>query len=211
MALLDMIRQEAPATDKAAETVVKLTADNHAAQARLEAARAAYGNALVDEVEGQATAASVAKLKAEVSAAQDQASANAAALLMAQARQRNAQAATQRSQHAQQWDKSVALADKRQHALDALGRTAEQFAAAWREVLRLNADLYEALPAKPDMDAALLNVIQIETAIRRELLRTGIDWAISYPWGKETLPPFGESYKDAAAVVRAWRGNAMGA
>jgi hypothetical protein len=113
MALLDMIRQEAPAT-------VKLTADNHAAQARLEAARAAYGNALVDEVEGQATAASVAKLKAEVSAAQDQASANAAALLMAQARQRTAQAATQRSQHAQQWDKSVALADKRLLALDAI-------------------------------------------------------------------------------------------
>ena len=210
MALLDMIRQEAPATDKAAETVAKLAADNDTAQARLEAARAAYGNALVDEAEGHATAASVAKLKNEVTAAQDQAGASAAALLMAQARQRASQVATQRSEHAQQWDKAVGLADARQHALDALGRTAEQFAGAWREVLRLNADLYEALPAKPDMDAAVLNVSQIETAIRRELLRTGVDWAISYPWGKETLPPFSDAYKDAAAVVQAWRSNAAG-
>jgi hypothetical protein len=207
----DLMRRDIPpAGGKLLPVLDKLALDNDTAQAKLEGARVAYGNALVDEAEGHATAPQVARLKADVAEAQDRASASAAALLMAQARHRASQVAAQRSAEAAQWDQAVAVANTRQNALDALGRTAEQFAGAWREVLRLNADLYQALPAKPDMDAAFMNIPQIETALRRELLRLGVDWATSYPWGKQTLPPFSAAYEDAATVVDGWRNKANG-
>jgi SAM-dependent methyltransferase len=173
-------------------------------RARAEAAAEAYANALADLAEGTGDDAKVAKLKRERDAAKDTALDSSETLLALQARQRAATVASKRNADAQQWDKAVALVDARQAAFEHLGKQAKAFAESWREVLRLNGELYGVLPAKPDMDAAVLNVPQIETAVRRELLRLGVDWATSYPWGRETLPPMMDAFNGAPSVVRNW-------
>lgn len=213
MALSDLLiaKSALSASEKATATVAKLVAENDGAMATLEAALNAYGNALADYADGDGDETNVARLRKALESARIKVDASEVALRTAQERRLSTLAREALANNAQQWDRAIALADDRQKALESLSAVAVTFAKTWQEVVKLNNDLYGALPNAPDMYAAVLNVDQLEIAVRKELLRLGVGWAFSYPWGRETLPPMMDELEAVPSVFRTWRDQHKGA
>lgn len=104
------------------------------------------------------------------------------------------------------WSKAIALAEARAKALKSLSQTIRAFAEEWIEVKRLNEELYGALPAKLDLDAAKMRLNTVADLIRKEMCKQGVEWA------DETAPsvlisfrPFDEIMAETPAVIRGWR------
>ncbi len=171
----------------------------------LTAAQSTWSNAVADEVEGfGGSAACVAAEKAlhEAKRAEDKAR---TALEAYDARIRSSAQQVETDILLAQWDKAVKLADARAAAAAKVARSAAEFAADYTNLLRLTGDLTGALPDTPDPDAAWLRASQVETSVRKELIRLDVDWAMQWAWGKPALGEFLEPFRGAVTVVQRWR------
>jgi hypothetical protein len=78
------------------------------------------------------------------------------------------------------------------------------FAADYRAVLESNEQRFNSLVTVPDPDAAMLYTALIETATRQEMVKLGLPWAFSWPWGEKELPDFAAKFEAVPALVKVW-------
>jgi len=196
---------------KAESTLARLTADRDSAKARLETASGAWGDALADQEEGNGDAALVAKLEKALDAAQRDFFGKDAALKAAQSRLSAAQSAAKKNEHEAEWAKVISASEARKAAANELAKSMEAFAGDYIALQEATSALLASLPERPrDIDAALLFPSHIESAVRRELYRLGVNWAFSWPYGKGSLPEFLNQFLGASKVVGQWRNDSQG-
>ena len=180
------------------------------AKDKLDHAREAWSDAVADEAEDKGTPGASDKAEKALTLAKRDADKAAAALRAVDARQAKTAAGSERAALAEQWRKSETLTEARVAAANRLARSMKEFASDYNTLLRLTGDITAVLPKAPDMDAAWLRASQVETSVRKELLRLDVDWAYSWPWGKVSLTDFVEPFKGAVSVVKRWRDSALG-
>lgn len=195
--------------NKLAETIQRLTVERDAAKIRQDVASQAWGDALALQAEGDGDAPDTVRLEREMDAASKEFRAKDAALNAARARHGSAVAQASRDGLSEQWAKAEALAGARSASAARLAKSMEAFAETYLEFLAVGTSFANALPATPDMDAAILYGHQVENAIRMELRRLGVEWAHPAPWGVVDLPPFRPPFEATAELVSRWRESAM--
>jgi hypothetical protein len=186
--------------------VAKIAGQLEAVQADADSARIAHESALVDHAIDQQSFddKALAKLKASDDAARDRIASLSGALATARARLSAAQASNARELHRDSWNKAVSTSDMRLEAVRRLDASTKAFAADYRAAMVMNGELYQALPANPDPDAALTHATIIETLVRKELLRLGVPWAFSWPYGASSIEPMLPQFEASAELVRGW-------
>jgi hypothetical protein len=195
--------------DKLGDAITRLQHERDEARRTLDAASEAWGNSLADEETGDSDTATTVQLEKQLNAATQAFKAKDAALTAAKARHGAAVVQASRDGLSEQWAKAEALANARSACAARLAKSIEDFASCHEDFLKVNADLTGALPEAPDLDAAFLRDVQVETAIRMELQRLGVDWAYNWPYGIVSIPPFTPPFEATAALVSRWRESAM--
>lgn len=190
-------------------TVDKLKADYEAALVRQESAKSAWGDALLADLDGGFAAAELDRLEKELNRAMAEAAQAKARLDSAIARASKAESDASDASLRASWKRAVALAEDRTRSAERLAEVSAKFASAYMEFLKVTADLTDALPRNLDRDAAILPRPSMDEAIRKELLRLGVDWAYSWPWGRVSLPEFLPRFRDAEGLVKTWAESAL--
>lgn len=124
------------------------------------------------------------------------------ALGAAREHQRTLGAQTDQDARRVAWQVAVQLAEKRHAAAQKLLSSMSQFAADYRATLQANDDLVAALPANPDRDANMTDRFNLETSLRKELVRLGVQFAFAWPYGSTSIPPVLPQLEGALEVVR---------
>lgn len=190
------------ATERTEAAIEKLRVEGNIAKVEADTARSAYEEALCNLAEGTGDTSAVSKLKRAFDTAQDRANSLAVACEAAQRRLIATKAAEAAAALRKQWDKAIEIADNRQNALAELAAAAKIFAEYYHKTIKLNAELFSALPNKPDLDAAFMRVEQIEILVRKELQRLGVAWAFDYPW---KAPEMLDEVAGVAGLIRSWQ------
>lgn len=125
------------------------------------------------------------------------------ALNTAQAKEAAQQVAAERDAQRAKWAGVVKLAEDRHAAIERLAKSMAAFAADYSAVLKNNESLLASLPANHDSYAALTDRMALETALRKELVRRGLSWCFSWPYGAATLPELLPQFDGALNVIRA--------
>lgn len=209
MSLVDLLKP-APTPEKTAALRSRLASELLEANNQLEDARNAWIECLADEAEGTGGSTATEQAEKALHLAKQVADKAAASMRAVEARQRAAEANSERDALEARWARAERLAESRTKKAASLRKSAEAFAADWLSLLELNRELNEALPIKPDPDAGLLWEIHLETAIRMELLRLDVDWAFSWPFGKDSLPAYLPPFEGAQKVIQRWKGDSRG-
>lgn len=207
MALADLLlKSKTSAADSAQASVDRLTAELREAHEHAETVNTEWAEALLQE-----DVAASDRLEKAWQTAQRDLQRKANALKAAKIHLSNAQAEAQVKAITDTWGSVEAASAARAKAVNNLARSAEVFAADWAALVAATAGLSDALPAsaKNDPDATLLWPVHIETAVRRELLRLGVDWAFNTPWGKVSIPEFLPQFQGAAEVVDRLKSQAL--
>jgi hypothetical protein len=212
LSLKDLLAQRvaavaASATDRHTATVQKIAARHAAALADADIKRKALDTLIAERALAgdPLDVPDVAKKRQEALEAREIAGAFEGALATAKAQQAAVQVKESRAAHVQRWANAERVAEKRHaHLTKKLHASLTQFATDYAEALKLNADLHHALPANPDPDAAMTHATLIETAVRKELLKQGLPWCFSWPYGVVSLPDFAHQFDDALEIVRRW-------
>jgi hypothetical protein len=108
------------------------------------------------------------------------------------------------AEHSLQKEKASALNNARQKAFEKLQKSIDSLTRDYREVVDLNAALFGSLPTVPDIYAAKLRIDCIDEALKKALLKGGIQWAFKWPWGTFGLPEFIEEVSPAHGVISTW-------
>jgi hypothetical protein len=208
VAFADLLRKALPATttDPAARLRVVIAS----AQARADAAHEAWAEATADEQAAGGTNTSRSdELDESLSRALREVNKITKSLEAVQARQEATAATAARNALEDAWSRAEVLAAERAEVAARLAKAVAAFSATYLDFMKVNADLTGALPEAPDLDAAFLRDVQVETGIRMELQRLGVDWAFNWPYGKISLPDFLEPFKATPDLIHQWRENAM--
>lgn len=195
------------AVEKAAALVERLTAENAANLSALQVAEEAHSDALLDSPGGDQAKSERKALERARAKAED----SAIALRKAESRLRSAIALEKLADQSWRWDRALTVAGERQRALESVTAVAETFAKQWAEVLRLNSELYAALPYIEDIDGALLRAQDLEVLLREELRRLGLDWAITSLIAKVDTPTMLHKIEQLPDLFRRWRDKNVGA
>lgn len=209
MSLVDLLKP-ANTPEKTAALRSRLASESLEANNQLEDARNAWAECLADEAEGTGGSAATEKAEQALQLAKQVADKAAAAVRAVEARQHATEVNSERAALAARWAKAERLAEARTKKAAGLKKTAETFAADWLSLMDLTQELNDALPLKPDPDAGLLWGSHIESAVRMELLRLGVDWAFPWPFGKVSLPEFMAPFEDTQKVIQGWKGGPRG-
>jgi len=193
-------------SDRLAEAVSRLSAQLDSAQVDADNARTAHESSLVDHALDSSAVddKTLAKLKTAADGCRDRVASLEGALTTARARLSAAQAANDREEHRERWRAAIAVSAMKLDAEKRLAKSAKAFAEDYRHVLALNGEFYQAAPAIPDPEAAMAHATIIETAVRKELLRHGVPWAFSWPYGTVSLPEFLPQCEAAHELVKRW-------
>ena len=211
MAFADLLRKALPATSTdSTDSIARLNADLAKAQARADAAHEAWAEATADEqaAGGNDTSRSD-ELDEQLSSALREANRISKALAAVQSRQEATAATTARAGLEDRWNRAEVLASERAEVAARLAKSMEAFAKTYLDFLAVGTAFNNALPEKPDLDAAILYAQQVENAIRMELRRLGVEWAHPATWGVVNLPDFLEPFKATPDLIRQWRDSAM--
>lgn len=177
----------------------RLEAQLVAAEAELQTKRAVLNTLLL---ESGADGPAAAKASDAVDAAERRVKHLQAALQAAHAKHAAQQAEAKQDAKQAAWQAAARLADERHAAIVTLAASAAAFAADYSTVLKINSDLLAALPANPDSIANLTDRFALETALRKQLVKLGLPWAFTWPYGKVNLPDLLPQSEGALSVVR---------
>jgi hypothetical protein len=192
----------------AGPSIAKIEATLNAIDTELAAAHDAYSVACLDVEAGDGdalqTKQQVERERARLAQRREDL---LAALGKAQDRdQRNVEAEAA-AEKARAWAALKAANAARWSAAERMDKAADEFAAAYKNLLSANAALYQAIPGefrgKADHDAGMVRIQALEEAVRLDLLKRDVTWSISYPW-KHTIIPFLAKLEDATKVVAGW-------
>lgn len=176
------------------------------AQAVLEKAEAIFAEVARANIRGENDSAAIEEALASRYAAEKGVAIAQQLLEAARADAKEQAIKAERDSTMADWSKAIALADARAKALKSLSQSIRAFAEDWIEVKRLNEELYGALPAKLDLDAAKMRVNAIADLTRKEMSRQGIEWADdTAPSVLISFRPFDEIMAETPAVIRGWR------
>jgi hypothetical protein len=209
MSLVDLLKPAKPHETTAALRS-RLASELLEANNKLEEARNAWVECLADEAEGTGGAAATENAEKALLLAKQVADKAAAAVRAVEARQRATEAISEREALAACWAKAERLTEARTKKAATLKKSAEAFAEDWLSLMALTQELNDALPFKPDPDAGLLWGTHVEIAVRQELLRLGVDWAFTCPFGKVSLPEFMPPFEDTQKVIQRWKEGSRG-
>jgi hypothetical protein len=108
-----------------------------------------------------------------------------AASTFAKARAAQKQQITSRENRSAQWTTAIKLAESRSKETEKLSKQLAEVSATYSKIrgasVELHSTLCSLLGDRLDLDGALLRENALETAIRFEALRAGIEWAASWP------------------------------
>jgi hypothetical protein len=192
----------------AGPSIAKIEATLNAIDTELAAAHDAYSVACLDVEAGDGdalqTKQQVERERARLAQRREDL---LAALGKAQDRdQRNVEAEAA-AEKARAWAALKAANAARWSAAERMDKAADEFAAAYKNLLSANAALYQAIPGefrgKADHDAGMVRIQALEEAVRLDLLKRDVTWSISYPW-KHTIIPFLAKLEDATKVISSW-------
>lgn len=124
------------------------------------------------------------------------------ALATAQAKQATQQAEAEQDAKRAAWQAAVRAAEARHAAIERLAKSMAAFGADYNAVLKTNEALRAALPANGDDIANMTDRATIETVLRKELVRVGLPWCFSWPYGPATLPELMPQFEGALNVIR---------
>jgi len=203
MKLSELLKPSDPATLRR-----KIGEAAAAAEIALTNARANYQNALTVHAEGTISEAALdaAHLALEnAKKAFDRAQSTVEALA---ARDRADAAKSSTNARIERLAKIEQLAASRTKKAAALGRVAKEFSDSYLALVASTQELNDAIrevDSQPDIDGLKLWSTHVETAVRAELFRLGIDWAFSWPYGRVSLPEFMPQFAEAEQVLRTWK------
>lgn len=124
------------------------------------------------------------------------------ALAAARTKEAAQQVAAEQDAQRAKWAAAINLAEQRHAAIERLTKSMAAFATGYNEVLKMTEVLRAALPANHDAYAALTNG-ELETAMRKQLVKLDVEFAFSWPYGKVSLPDLVPTSEGALSVIRA--------
>ncbi|MGA2083467.1 MAG: hypothetical protein ABSH53_23095 [Holophaga sp.] len=211
MSLMDLLPNKSKATeaDHLAAVVRTLEAEHSAAQAQLEQAHRAWSAALVSEAEGRPVEGSSAdELELQLNNADRAADRAAAALEAAKVRLKWVRLRSDQATEADRWDRAETLAVERNQAVARLADSAAKFVNDYHELFKVTAELSGALPRQPDPDGAMLPRDLVEIAVRKELVRLGLPWALTGAASLQ-LEPIAQRFEGIPNKIHGWRETAV--
>lgn len=216
MALSDLLNKPIAtltgrSTDKIEAIIKRLESELVGATAESDRLKMEYETILADRAMAEQSLddPSVTKAMNAASSAKDRESALSAALATARARLTSARNSESREALAALWSSAVSIAEKRTSLAKKLEASTTQFARDYAALLESNRALFESLPTKSDPEAAMLNLDLIEIATRKELLRQGVTFAISWPWGVHDLPNYMPQFESGESVIKRWAADSV--
>jgi hypothetical protein len=178
----------------------RLEAQLTEAEKDLQTKRLALNNLLI---ESGADGPAAAKASDAVDSAERRVKHLQGALAAAQERQRVSEVQTKQDAKRAAWQGAVKAAEERHAAIMTLAKSMAAFAADYNAVLKINEALLAALPENCDAYANMTDRWSLETALRKELVRLGLDFAFSWPYGAVSLPPLLPQFDGALNVIKA--------
>jgi len=187
-------------------SVVRIESELCTLSATLETAHTTYAAACLDAAEGAPGAAErLLQAESERDRVNKRIAQARAALSVAQARAQVAAEAEATAARAAAWETAVAVAEKQYaHITGKLIPAIAALAGHYRTALELREQLQAALPSTPDADAPLLRRDSLETAMRQEMARAGLEFCFSWPWGRTSLPELEKTSSGALGLIRRW-------
>jgi predicted ATPase with chaperone activity len=152
---------------------------------------------LIDGQDGS----SVMKAEAELTAASRRVLSLQSAIAAARAQQSAAQVEADEQVRRDHARKTLTLAEDRHRAIEKLTKAMATFVTDYNEVLKINSELLANLPMHDSM-ATLVDRYQLETCLRKELVRLGASWALSWPYGSVSIPALLPQFEGAMQVIR---------
>ncbi len=187
------------AVDRAEQRLARAQAE---ADAAVEACGAAHLAEVIDDTPADEKA--LGRLATAVAVAKSRVEAATSTLATTRANLSAAEATASREAHMARWRTAIAVSARKLDAEKRLAKSAKAFAEDYRAVMALNGEFHQAAPAIPDPEAAMAHATIIETAVRKELLRQGVPWAFSWPYGTVSLPEFLPQCEAAHELVKRW-------
>ncbi len=197
MPLTDLIARIAP--NLTTPNTSKLQAQLAEAEAALASKQAALDSLLIaGEIDGPATA----KAADAADAAERRVKHLRGALAAAQTKQAAQRGEAEQDAKRAAWQNAVKLAEERHAAIETLAKSMVAFAADYRAVLKINSELLAHLPTNQDSMATLTDRFALETALRKQLVKLGLPFCFSWPYGAATLPELMPQFDGALSVIR---------
>lgn len=193
-----------PATpEKALATLERLEAKKREAQTLADTLQNEYARELLASEEGASLPAErKANTIKKLQSAKQEAERLEILVVAARERHKLLVEAKDSELRAQKWEEAFSLIRKREAIAEEVQSAAQIFAEKVAALQALNEDCYRIMPNRNfDWEAAFIMQDQTETAIRLLLVKLGMPWALSWPWGKEAIPDFMKNYCEAAGFI----------
>lgn len=184
--------------------ISEATVRQDTAETELRSTTRAHTAALADYELGLADLPAVEKARAAREAASQRLTDASELVAELHTRKKLAQDVERQADLKVQRQKAALINDERRKAFEKLNESVAQLSEDYRQVLQLNEALFGALPEKPDMTAGYLRIDDIDIALRKDLLRGGLRWALDWPWGTHGMPSFIEQVSGSHGVIAAW-------
>ena len=117
------------------------------------------------------------------------------------AREAAAIAGKMQADTAARWTDAERIAKARVAVAAEAEATAAKLAAQMGELLRLSFDLLHAVPKQPGDAVTLLCADAVTRAVRMELVRAGLSWALPWPYSRHEIPPLSSHTETGNAVA----------
>jgi len=209
MALMDLLKPADPANTRHRVAVSLAEAID-----TLESARSLWSNLSADdEVAGRSPSVATVKAAEALTTAKQEVDRLTGVLQTLDNRANALRDKLQRDVAEAQWTKVERLAAARSKKAITLSQAAATFAEAYEGMCRATRELHDGVRAvvkEPDMDALLLRELSVEGPVRQELLRLGVRWAFSWPWGAQELPEFLPPFLASEDLVKRMKGANLG-
>lgn len=208
MSLMDLLPKKSEA-DHLASAVDRLEAEHSAAQAQVVEARRLWQAALVNEAQGLVDDGPGAEdLQAHLSLARHAAERAAAALEAARVRLKFIKGMSAEAAESDRWDRAVSLAEVRNEVVARLAQSMAAFVSDYGELFNATTELSRALPCQPDPDGAMLHRDLVEIAVRKELVRLGLPWALPGAASLQ-LEPIARRFEGIPDKIHQWGAAAL--
>lgn len=206
MALKDLLR---PTKGGTAANVVSIESKIAEAQELvITCQKEANASALEAEDGGDAAIKRSNQARAALMDAQDRLSSLSGALHEARERKQNQEQADAAATRARSWKDTEALAKKRQKLGLEVQVIIENLIAKSEELTQAGIDMHKTAPDTGNkLHNSMLAPPHIEAAIRLQMVKRGLSWANSWPWGPETIVTLEDRVREGNDAVLNLRDN----
>lgn len=207
---MNLFKQTTP--EKAWELVERLESKLALAVSEVEVAQKECGAALLAAEEGDTKATSqqrensrkrLSKAKSDVVELQ-------LAILGAKDRHQEALKRFEEDWENRQWKQVEDLSKERAALAQEIEHEAALLVEKYQRLIQVSSEMHDAAPKKEaTLTDSILSPSHVETCLRMHLHKAGLDWAFSWPWGKNAIIPLSERVAEGNGWILSRKGKVV--